>query len=224
MTEAHSDGGATRAVFRCRAAFRRAREESVRLPGGVLLDEEGFRVRCAFLDHQIPCLVFALEEKQHLNVWKNRRDELGLSIGPWLREIKQAVRRNDPDDRPLRVTWRADGREHERVLALGELRRRVLQVVPGQKIVYVTDAIYHAENAARITALARAADVLFIETPFLQQDAARAAGRYHLTARQAGLLARAAGVKAVVPFHFSPRYRDAGQALRADLARAFGRP
>ena len=34
----------------------------------------------ALLDHDIPCLGFALEEKLHMNVWKNRLQELGLPI------------------------------------------------------------------------------------------------------------------------------------------------
>jgi len=79
--------------------------------------------------------------------------------------------------------------------SVGPLRSEVLQIVPGQKIAYVVDAVYHAENARRIVELVRNADILFMETVFLTQDAERAATRFHLTARQAGTLARAAGVK-----------------------------
>ncbi|MCK7581421.1 MAG: hypothetical protein MZV65_41180 [Chromatiales bacterium] len=61
----------------------------------------------------------------------------------------------------------------------------------------MVDAVYHAENARRITRLAHQADTLFIECVFLGEDAERAAARFHLTARQAGALARAAGVKAL---------------------------
>ena len=70
--------------------------------------------------------------------------------------------------------------------------------------------------------LAKDADALFIETPFLDRDVERAASRYHLTARQAGMLARRAGVKTVVPFHFSPRYDDHGEQLRQEMAQVFG--
>jgi ribonuclease Z len=83
---------------------------------------------------------------------------------------------------------------------------------PGQKIAYVVDTLYSPENAARIAELAHGADLFFCESPFLDTDEDQATRRYHLTARQAGLLGRAAQAKKLVVFHFSPRY--AGQAER----------
>lgn len=225
VIEASTDGRAHRARFRCKTAFQREAAGEMAILDGVLRDEDEFCVRGVFLDHQTPVLAFALEEKSHINVWKNRLDELGLPTGPWLHELKRAVRAGEPDDRPFPVRWRDRHGDHERVFPLGQLRREVLRFVPGQKIVYVTDAVYHEANAARIAALARDADILFIETPFLDEDAERARNRYHLTARQAGLLARAAGAKTVVPFHFSPMHEDDhGEALRRELmqGREFG--
>ncbi len=221
VTEVIAENAARRARFRCKQGFRRADEETVALADGVLHAEEAFRVRGTPLDHKTPCLAFALEEDRHLNVWKNRLDELGVPTGPWLAEFKRAVRRGLPDDTPVTAAWRDGTGRHQRVFSLGELRATALRIVPGQKIAYVTDAAYSAANAERIAQLARDADVLFIEAPFLAADSERAAARYHLTARQAGRLARAAGAKAVVPFHFSPRYADGGAALRVELAQAF---
>lgn len=220
--EYHPGGRARRVVFRCRAGFKPEGERELTWDGDVLLDEEMLCVRTAFLDHRIPCLAFALEEKQHYNIWKNRLEEMGLPTGPWLQELKRRLRRGEPDDTAIPVAWCDEsGVRHERVLALRELRERVVRVAPGQKIAYVTDAVWSEANAERIVTLARGADWLFIEAPFLDREAARAASRYHLTARQAGTLARLAGVKAVVPFHFSPRYADGGQALREEVLAAF---
>ena len=61
-------------------------------------------------------------------------------------------------------------------------------------------------NVARVTRLARGADVFFCEAPFLEEDLEQATRRYHLTAAQAGALARAAAVRRLQVFHFSPRY------------------
>ena len=221
VMEVDPSGEARRAEFRCQRAFRRQGERAVMLHDGVLLEEEAFLVRGVFLDHKTPCLAFALEEKEHLNVWKNRLDEMGLPTGPWLQDVKHAVRAGLPDGTSIRAWWREGSVTHERFLPLGELKEKILDIVPGQKIAYVTDVVYHEDNARRIETLAKEADVLFIETPFLERDAEHAASRYHLTAHQAGTLARRAGVKSVVPFHFSPRYDDRGEQLRREMAHAF---
>lgn len=220
-TEIHPGGMARRARFRCRAAFRREHEHEFAINDGILLDETAFRVRCGPLDHGTPCLGFALEEKQHVNVWKSRLDALGFPTGQWLRELKHAVLADAPDATPFRVWWKTQGAVHEEFFPLGELKQRILEVVPGQKIAYVTDVAYHRDNAARIVALAAGADLLFIEAPFLAADGERAAQKYHLTAHQAGSLARAAGVKTVIPFHLSPLYHDREPELRDEIAAAF---
>jgi ribonuclease Z len=81
---------------------------------------------------------------------------------------------------------------------------------------------YHAENTRRIVEIASQADLLYIEATFLEEDVAGAARKYHLTARQAGSIARAAGARVMVPFHFSPRYADCESRLRAEAQAAFG--
>ena len=43
----------------------------------------------------------------------------------------------------------------------------------------------------------------------------------HLTARQAGSIARAAGAKLVIPFHFSPRYAGREAELRREVEAAW---
>ena len=79
-------------------------------------------------------------------------------------------------------------------------------MTPGQKVAYVVDALFSPANAAAVVRLAAGADVFFCEAPFLEEDLEQAARRYHLTARQAGALARAARVRRLQVFHFSPRY------------------
>ncbi|MDO8768054.1 MAG: ribonuclease Z [Burkholderiaceae bacterium] len=222
--EVDSGWHARGARLRCHQRFQCEPLKARRLHDGVLLDEPGFRVRAAFLDHGTPCLGFAIEEKIHVNVWKNRLAELGLAVGPWLKELKDAVTRNAPDDTPVRAWWHDDEGEHERVLPLGALKAEVLQLVSGEKIGYVTDVAFHQDNVQRITALVANAAQLFIECVFLDQDADHAARKHHLTARQAGSIARAAGAKLVIPFHFSPRYADREAQLRGEIEAARAGP
>jgi ribonuclease Z len=214
--EAHPDGHREIAELRTRTGFRREPVPSPVLADGLLVDEETFQVRTAFLDHGIPCMAFALEEKLHVNIWKSGLEELGLPTGPWLKEVKNAALRGVPDSATFRGADRG-GRE----VTLGELKSKVLRIVPGQKVAYVTDAGYTAANAAAIVELARDADLLFIETAFLHEEERRAAEKRHLTARQAGILAREAGAKRLIPFHFSPKHQDEEDLLVREALEAF---
>lgn len=219
--EVDEDGSGASAEFHCREGFRRSGSHSFMIADGLLLDEENFSIRCACLDHRTTSLAFCLEEKQHVNVMKNRLEDLGLETGPWLADLKRAVLQEKPDDTIIRVGWKKGGRLEERELRLGELKNHVLQVVPGQKIAYVTDVVFSSANAGKIIALARSADYLFIESTFLDEESARATEKCHLTAAQAGSLARRAGVARVTPFHFSAKYNGAGERLEMELIQAF---
>jgi ribonuclease Z len=221
VAELHPDGHGCRAVFRLRDGFARADEGEASFPAGLLFDEGNLRATAAVLDHGIPCLGFALEEKWHVNIHKNRLQELGLGKGPWLRELKALVLAEAPDATPITARWREADVTVERGFELGSLKRAILEVVRGDRIAYVTDVVWSEANAAAITALARGAELLFIEAPFLDRERRRAAARRHLTARQAGTLARLAGVRRVVPFHFSPRHAGEEAALRLELEAAF---
>jgi len=217
-TALQEDGSAQTAQFHSRRAFAREAERETRVEDGVLLREDALTVRAAVLDHGTPCLALRVEEPAHVNVWKSGLEALGLTTGPWLRDLKRAVLRGEPDDTPIRAARPGDG---EVVVPLGRLRAGALSTAPGQSIAYVVDAGPPPRNGDRIVALARGADVLFIEAPFLDADAELAAQRNHLTAAQAGRLAAAAEVGRIVPFHFSPRYAGRQAELAAEAEAAF---
>lgn len=202
--------------LRARDAFRPGPEIPSDLPEGVVLADADFDIEAVALDHGIPSLAFALQERLRVNVRAEGLAALGLSVGPWLRPAKTAIRGGAPDDLPVD----AGGQ----VLPLGLLRERAFLVAPGQRLAYVTDAAFHAENAEKIVALARGANDLYIEAVFLHEDAQLGADRRHLTARQAGELARQAGVHRLITFHHSPRYLDRPGDLDQEAQRAaFGK-
>jgi ribonuclease Z len=89
----------------------------------------------------------------------------------------------------------------------------------------VTDVADTPANRQAIVALARGADLLFIEAAFAQEDTALAAARAHLTTAAAGRIGRDAGVRRIEPFHFSARYAGQDARMLAEVAAAFaGRP
>lgn len=179
-----------------------------------------FTVRAVQLDHGIPSLAFSLEERFHINVLSTRLHEKGYAIGPWLKELKELIWQGRADD------WRVSvPRLNEEIgaaeVTLGELKKEIVTITAGQKIAYVADCSYAADNLDKIVGLARAADIFFCEAAFLEKDSEKARAKEHLTARQAGLIARSAGVKCFTPFHFSPRYQGFQDELEREAQAAF---
>ena len=81
--------------------------------------------------------------------------------------------------------------------------------------------MYSESNIEKIVELVKNSDHLFIEASFLEEDRDIAEKKWHLTARQAGLIAAKAGVKQMTPFHFSPRYQGQGHILEKEAMDAF---
>lgn len=186
-----------------------------------ILEDPMFIVNAVALNHRIPSFAYSLEEQFHINVNKQKLHEAGLPVGAWLKDVKQYIRQSRPDDFRFTATLYDEHCRQEREFVLGEMKERFLTISRGQKIAYVVDARYDEENEAKIVALAQGADLFYCESPYLDVDADKARDRYHLTARQAGLMARKAQVRDLVVFHFSPRYTGQGAALEREAMEAF---
>jgi ribonuclease Z len=221
VRELGTGGRGSRAFFSSRNRFAREDGGHWAPAGDVLHEEATFRVRGRFVDHELACLAFAIEEKARMKVARDRLEALGLATGPWLRDLKQAVLAGAPGDTPIRVQWRDRQGEHDSTRSVAELRPVILDVVDGQRIGYVTDLRHTEENLRVLDELLSGVDVLFIESVFLDEDGAHAARKNHLTARQAGGIARRLRARAVVPFHFSPRYEGRSAALLAEVRSAW---
>jgi ribonuclease Z len=186
-----------------------------------VLEDPLFTVNAVALNHRIPSFAYSLKEQFHINVNKQKLHDAGLPVGAWLKDVKLHIRQGRPDDFRFLATLYDEHRRQEREFVLGEVKERFLTITRGQKIVYVVDARYDEENEAKIVALAHGADLFYCESPYLDVDAEKARDRYHLTARQAGLMAREAKVRDLVVFHFSPRYTSHGEALEREAMEAF---
>jgi len=224
VIEAHSledDGSRRGARFDSRRGFEREELPAAPAAGDVLIDEPLCRVRARIVDHEMPVLAFAIEETAQVRVAADRVAAMGLATGAWLQALKAAVLASAPDEQPLAVRWRDAAGDHERTYRVGELRHLVLDTTPGRRIGYVTDLRYTAANLRQLDALLGGADLLHIECVFAEADRTLARQRNHLTARQAGSIARRLGARRLVPFHFSPRYADAEDDLRAQAIAAW---
>ncbi|MCK5512314.1 MAG: ribonuclease Z [Thermodesulfovibrionia bacterium] len=180
---------------------------------GILLKDSFFKISTAVFDHQIPCLAFSLEEDYHINIDKDKLNKLNLPVGPWLGDLKRAIRKNISDS----VFTIQD-----KYYTFQQLKD-IAHITRGQKISYVVDIHGSEENMREAVAFARGSDVLYIEAYFTDEDKGLARERYHLTAKQAGKIAREAGVRKVVVFHFSPRYINTPDKLVNEAEEEFRR-
>ncbi len=155
-----------------------------------------------------------LEESFHVNINSEKLKNFGLDTGPWLTAFKKEIYTGSPKNGDFFVPKEEHGKIVDmRRFTLGSLAEKIATITPGHKITYITDVIGSNDNIVKIMDLARGADHLFIEAAFSEQDNKTAKEKYHLTAAEAGRIARAAEVKKFTLFHFSPRYSH----MEADL-------
>jgi ribonuclease Z len=106
-------------AFAVRHAFQPESVERPSPPPGLVHAEPDLVVEAAILDHGVPCLGFALQERTRVNVWTEGLHRLGLAVGPWLKEAKEAVRRGADDNLDIAVS-------PERSVPLGLLKEHAL--------------------------------------------------------------------------------------------------
>ena len=206
------------AVLVCRKKFIPENPpKKIATSGGIICMENQFLITAVALDHKIPSIAYLLKEQFHLNVNKEKLKRLGLDVGPWLSALKEAVYDSKSDNYIIKVPAKNDIVEYE----LGLLKKEILVTTPGQKIGYIVDCDYTPENQKKIVNLLKGIDFLYIEASFLDKDKERARETAHLTAREAGELAREAGVKELQVIHFSPKYSGNAKLLIEEAQKAF---
>lgn len=181
---------------------------------GVIVAEEDYLVRSVICDHHIPSLAYSLEFRQDIKIRQDRLQAAGLATGAWLGRLKQCAA-------TANLEKEIDLPDGSRVRA-GELIRELLLIRPGKKLVYATDLADTPENCHKVKELARSAHTLFCETAFTEADRDKAMASQHLTTSAAIRIAREAGVKRLVPFHFSKRYERNPGAIYNELLAAAG--
>ena len=81
VCELGTDGRGSRARFSSRTKFAREPCGAFEPAGDVLHEEATFRVRGRFVDHGLPCLAYAIEEKARVRVAKDRLEALRARDG-----------------------------------------------------------------------------------------------------------------------------------------------
>jgi ribonuclease Z len=153
---------------------------------GEVFGGDGFTIRSFPLYHTRDCVGYSLTEDERPGVFHPEHAmELGVPRGPLWSQLQQG-----------NAVTLEDGSVVESQQVMGAPR-------PGRKFSYVTDSLRHRSIEQEITG----SDLLICEGMFERslQDASH--DKRHMTAHDAGVLARrAGGVKQMGLIHYSPRY------------------
>ena len=215
------EGRLLKATFKAIDKFKRVDEQEIELKNGIILEDPLFTVSAAVLEHRVPCLGFSLQENLHVNIKKDRLETMQIVKGSWLNELKQSVLKERPDSHAIDVPFKGNGKSRQQQLTLGELKEKLLDIIPGQKIAYVVDTVYNEQNKRKIIDLVQSADIFFCESPFLADEELRGQERFHLTSHQAGILAREACAKILSVFHFSRKHISHRERFYEEADKAF---
>ncbi|MBU0550269.1 hypothetical protein KKF91_11435 [Myxococcota bacterium] len=207
VRELHPDGR-VQLFSLCVPDWRPQPQGEIADAGGVAYQDKAVTVRYALLSHgNIPSVAYLFEAPTRTKI----KPSLPHRPGPWVRGLIEAYEAADPG-RALEV----DGA----MMPAGALFEHVY-AQPGQRIGFVMDHLGDEANHARIEALCGGADQLFIEAYYREEDQEMALKNHHSTARRSGEVARRAGVKAVIPCHFSRRYQEDLQGVIEECQAAF---
>jgi ribonuclease BN (tRNA processing enzyme)/polynucleotide 5'-kinase involved in rRNA processing len=186
----------------------------ISISDNIILTENSFTVKAAICDHNIPSIAYALVFKQEIKVRKDRLAKANLSPGRWLATLKECIYADTPEveiELPDKRTAKA-----------GELAKELTIILPGKKLTYAADMADTPDNRKKVIELARSSHTFFCETAFTMEDKEKAEATQHLTTLAALHIAREAGVKRLVPFHFSKRYERNSQSVYDEILSAAG--
>jgi len=180
---------------------------------GIIYQEERFLVRAVELDHGTPVLAYAYEPVAAVVVSEQALKEHQLTPGPWLGKLKYTYMAGEQS----RLIELPNGESQP----VGVLASLLLRKQAGNKLVYATDLADTAENREKLITLARHADTFICEAAFTRDDQQRGVNNGHLTTTACGEIAAAAGVKQLIPFHFSRRYERDPEKLFREIEDVF---
>ncbi|WP_457642776.1 ribonuclease Z [Persephonella sp.] len=177
-----------------------------------IYENQFYRVRFAVLDHKIPVMGYSFEYKDRLLLKKDAVSGLPLQ-GREIGLFKQFLEDESNKGRKFKIK--------DREYSWEELREKYSYIQKGIKISYITDVVFSQENVKKIVNLVKGSDVLYCESVFLSKDKEQASKVYHLTTDQTAYIAKEAGVKKLVVFHFSRRYGNGRDEILEEIKNLF---
>jgi ribonuclease Z len=154
-------------------------------PKGVtqIYADNELRIKCATLDHSVPCLGFSFEEREKRHFNKKKALRLGVPEGPMFSKLQAGE------------DVKVNGKKVKADDVLGK-------AIPGRKATYISDS----RPCAAAVELSKGSDVLIHDSTFAHELQESALIGKHTTAKEAAQIAKRAKVKQLYLTHISQRY------------------
>src|SRR3989338_3213554 len=136
---------------------RRVEIEVHETEGGIIHDDSDFHIEALPLQHRVPCIGYAIVEKERRRINMAALKKLGIPEGQHLRKLQEG---SDMEFKGKKVT-----------------PEQATILVPQKKVAYVTDTVV-CDNAIR---LAKNADVLICESSYAKALQEKATEHMHLS-------------------------------------------
>ena len=164
--------------------------------GSTMVDTSDYTIEALPMKHGTPCIGYSFMQKDTRRINKAFVKKEGIPEGPLLGKL-QSGKSIIYEGKKITVD-------------------QATTIVNGKKFVYITDTL----PTDNIVKLAKDADILVLESTYHSDLREKAEQYFHLTAKDAGLLANEANVKKLILTHFSQRYKEV-QSLEEDARNVF---
>jgi len=152
------------------------------ISSGKVFETKDLIVEAKPMKHGTPCLAYSIKEKDKLRINKSKLKKLKIPSSPLVSKLKQGK----------------DIKIKGKIIKASQLTYKV----PGKKITLILDT---AKNPNSIK-LAKNSDLVICEATYLENEKELAKKYQHLTAKQAGEIAKSSKSKKLILTHLSQRY------------------
>ncbi|MBT4174519.1 ribonuclease Z [archaeon] len=160
------------------------RHKVIEVPEGKFFESEDFELHAFKVDHTSSSVGYVFKEKDRKRINLQYLKKFGLKQNPILKKLQQGKD----------IVW-----EGKKIKV-----KDATVPVKGKKISFVLDTKYFAGLVKPV----KDSDILIAESTYLDDMKKVAVERKHMTAQQAGSLAKKAKVSELYLTHFSQRYQD----------------
>jgi ribonuclease Z len=156
---------------------------------GKIVDNEDYYIEAEELEHKTETIGFRFVEKDKRRMKTDVLKKIGVPEGPEWGKLQNGHS----------IIWKGKKIEPD----------EVTYIVKGKIISYISDSVPSANSLK----LAKDADLLICESTYSSKMQEKAEANWHMTSKQAAIIAKSADVKKLVLTHFSTRYKETGELL-----------